>query len=170
MDSIASDATEGRLTGSVGYRRAAEYAVSIFREAGLNSGYTNEKGEKSFFQPVPFIRKNYVSTSVTVRKNGKESENNQIASPGFLGYGISEPEMGWDDFAGLDLKGKWVILLDGLPSKNSNLAFPDSLRKKYSDRKTRNSLRTKMLIENKVAGLIILPYEKEIENWEHVVR
>ena len=45
MDSIASDATEGRFTGSPGYKKAAQYAADIFREAGLNPGYTNEKGE-----------------------------------------------------------------------------------------------------------------------------
>ena len=188
MDAIASDATEGRLTGSSGYIKAADYAVSIFREAGLKPGFTNKKGEKSFFQPVPFIRSYYKSSSLTILKNGtnktfehstnnfvilktgKGTENHPITSPAFLGYGISEPEKGWDDFAGLDLKGKWVILLDGLPSKNSNPTFPDHLRKKYSDRKTRNSLRTKMLIEHKVAGLIILPYKNVIDNWEHVIR
>lgn len=188
MDAIASDATEGRLTGSVGYRKAADYAVTVFQEAGLKPGWINEKGEKSFLQPVPFIRDNYKSTSLTIRKNGKNntfdhstndfvilnigkgSENNQITSPAFIGYGISEPEKGWDDYADLDLKGKWVILLDELPPKNSNPKFPDSLRKKYSDRKTRNSLRTKILIEHKVAGLIIIPYKAKIDNWEHVIR
>ena len=129
MNFIASDATEGRLTGSVGYRKAADYAVTVFQEAGLKPGWINEKGEKSFFQPVPFIRDNYKSTSLTIRKNGedntfdhstndfvilkigKASENNQMTSPAFIGYGIHEPEKGWDDYADLDLKGKWVILL-----------------------------------------------------------
>ena len=188
MDSIASDATEGRFTGTTGYKMAAQYAVNVFRNAGLNPGYTNEKGEKSYFQPVPFIRKNYASTSITVRKNGKDKKFNlsdghfivynngiqdkniQMTSPAFIGYGISEPGKGWDDYADLDLKGKWVILLDGIPPEKSNLAFPDSLRKKYSDWKTRDSLRNKALIEHKVAGLIILPYKDEIDNWEQVVR
>ncbi len=188
MHSIASDATEGRLSGTYGYKKAADYAINIFREAGLKPGWINEKGEKSFLQPVPFIRKHYKSTSLTIRKNGenntfehstndfvilnigKGSENNQITSPAFIGYGISEPGKGWDDCADLDLKGKWVILLDGIPPVDSNPKFPDCLRKKYTDWKTRDSLRTKMLIEHKVAGLIILPLKDEIENWEHVIR
>jgi hypothetical protein len=70
MDSIASDATEGRFTGSPGYKKAAQYAADIFREAGLNPGNTNEKGERSYFQPVPFVRSNYAQTSITLRKNG----------------------------------------------------------------------------------------------------
>ena len=188
MDAIASDATEGRLTGSAGYRKAADYAVTVFQEAGLKPGWINEKGEKSFFQPVPFIRDNYKSTSLTIRKNeknntfdhstndfvilniGKGSENNQIRPPAFIGYGISEAEKGWDDYTDLDLKGKWVILLDGLPPENSNPAFPNSLREKYADRKTRDSIRNKVLIEHKIAGLIMLPNKNKIDNWEHVIR
>jgi len=188
MDAIASDATEGRLTGSAGYKKAAEYAVTVFQEAGLKPGWINEKGEKSFFQPVPLIKDNYKSTSLTIRKSGenytfnhstndfvilnigKGIENNRISSPAFIGYGISEPDKGWDDYADLDLKGRWVILFDGLPPENSSPAFPDSLRKKYSDRITRNSLRTKMLIENKVAGLLIIPSKSRIDNWQQVIR
>ena len=69
MDAIASDATQGRLTGTRGYKKAADYAANIFREAGLNPGYTNKNGKKSYLQPVPFIRKNYTSTSLIIRKN-----------------------------------------------------------------------------------------------------
>ncbi|MGZ2368432.1 M28 family peptidase [Ancylomarina sp. YFZ004] len=188
MDAIASDATEGRLTGSAGYRKAADYAVTVFQEAGLKPGWINEKGEKSFLQPVPFLRNYYKSTSLTIRKNGKNntfdhstndfvilnigkgSENNQITPLAFIGYGISEPEKGWDDYADMDIKGRWVILLDGLPPENSNPAFPDNLRKKYADWKTRDSLRNKVLIEHKIAGLIIIPNKDKIDNWEHVIR
>jgi len=184
MDSIASDATEGRFTGSPGYRKAAGYAADVFRNAGLEPGYTDENGKKSYFQPVPFVRKNYTSTSLTIRKNGKDKifdhsdgyfvvfntgmQNKRIrmVSPAFIGYGINEPEKGWDDFAGLNVKGKWVIVIDELPPADIYPSFPDSLRKKYADWKTRVSLRHKALVKHQVAGLIILPYKKEIDNWE----
>ncbi len=52
MDSIASDATEGRYSGSAGYMMAANYAVNIFHQAGLKPLCINEKGEKSYFQTV----------------------------------------------------------------------------------------------------------------------
>jgi hypothetical protein len=186
MDSIASDATEGRFTGSPGYRQAAEYAVSIFSKAGLKPGWTNEKGEKSFFQPVPFIRNNYgTTTSLTMGKNGERKtfvhstsnfvilnpgiqyENIPMASPVFIGYGINEPELGWDDYAGVDVKGKWVIILNGIPlADTNNPTFPDSLRKLYSDAKTCESHKYNALIEHKAAGLIVLPDKYAIENWE----
>ena len=184
MDSIASDATEGRFTASPGYRKAAQYVANVFREAGLNPGYTNEKGEKSYFQPVPFIRNNYgLATSLTMRKNGKNKtfdhsasnfvilnpgiqyKNIPMASPVFIGYGIHEPEYGWDDYAGVDVKGKWVIVLNGIPPADANNpAFPDSLRK-YAD----DSLKYNAVIKHKVAGVIVLPNKYAIENWESTV-
>ncbi len=184
MDSIAFDVTEGRFTGSPGYRKAAKYAANVFRNAGLEPGYTDENGEKSFYQPVPFVRKDYSSTSLRIRKNGKnkifrhsdgyfvvfntgiQHKNSRMASPAFIGYGINEPEKGWDDYAGLDVKGKWVIVIDGVPPADKFPAFPDSLRKQYTNWKTRDSLRYEALMKNKAAGLIILPYKKEIDNWE----
>ncbi|GAI83883.1 unnamed protein product, partial [marine sediment metagenome] len=112
-----------------------------------------EKAEKSYFQPVPFIRNNFgTNTSLIMRKNGKDKtfdhsagnfvilnpgtqyKNIPIASPVFIGYGIHEPEFGWNDYAGLDVKGKWVIVLNGIPSADAiNPSFPDSLRKQYAD-------------------------------------
>jgi hypothetical protein len=131
----------GPFTGAPGYKKAADYTADVFRKAGLNPGYTNEKGEKSFFQPVPFIRNDYASSSITIRKNGMKStfmhsagnfvilnrglkyENIPIASPMFIGYGIIEPEKVWDDYAGLDVEGKWAIIQNGIPPAGSDPFF-----------------------------------------------
>ncbi|UCH14166.1 MAG: M28 family peptidase, partial [Bacteroidales bacterium] len=188
MDSIASDATEGRFTGSHGYRKAAQYAADLFREAGLNSGFTNEKCEKSWFQPVPFIRNNYSSASITMRKNGKkrtyahsagnfvilnhgiQKKNVKMASPAFVGYGINEPDHGWDDYAGVNVKGRWVILLNGIPPADANnQTFSDSLRELYSDWKTHDSLKLAALTRHEAAGLIVMPDKYATENWERTV-
>lgn len=56
MYGIASDATEGRFTGSPGYLKAANYVARQLRASGL----------KTTFQPVPFIRDNYDASSLTV--------------------------------------------------------------------------------------------------------
>ena len=184
MNSIASDATEGRFTGTAGYRMAAQYASDVFQQAGLEPGYTNEKGEKSYFQPVPFILYNDdPATSLTIWKNGKsktfnhsdndfiilnpglQNKDTPIASPAFIGYGIYEPELGWDDYAGLDVNGKWVIVLKGAPSADeANPELLNSLRK-YKD----DSLKYDALVKHKVAGVIVLPDKKAIQNWENAV-
>ena len=44
MNFVASDATKGRFTGTSGYKKAADYAVDIFKKAGLQPVWTNEKG------------------------------------------------------------------------------------------------------------------------------
>lgn len=188
MDSIASDATEGRFTASPGYKKAADYAVSIFRKAGLKPGWINEKGEKSYFQPVPFIRNNYAGTSISIRKGGTDktfahSAGNfvilslaihgkeiAVAPPVFVGYGISEPAYGWDDYKGMDVKSRWVILLNGLPSAAAgDPAFPESLYGQYGNWRTRDSLKLNALITHKAAGVIVLSDKYATENWEYAV-
>lgn len=187
MDSIASDVTEGRFTGSEGYKKAALYSAKVFRKAGLNPGFANEKGKRSYFQPVPFIRKNYNASFITIRKNGTDNiymhsasnfvvlnrglqyENIPVASPVFIGYGINEPETGWDDYAGIDVTGKWVIIQNGMPPTNADPAFPECLRKQYGNWKVHDSLKLLGLIRHKAAGLIVLPDKHAINNWENSV-
>ena len=68
------------------------------------------------------------------------------------------------------VKGKWVILLNGIPPADENYpAFPDSLRKLYSDWKTHDSLKLAALTRHKAAGLIVLPDKYATENWERTV-
>lgn len=185
MDSIASDVTEGRFTGSAGFERAAKYAGRVFREAGLEPGITNEMNEKSFFQSVPFIWADYDASSISICKDGEErsfthssnhflilnhgiqNDSASMNSPVFIGYGFNEPELGWDDFSGLDVKNKWVIVLNGIPPANStNLAFPDTLRKLCSDWHIHDSLKLAALTRHRAAGLIVLPDAFATNNWE----
>ena len=138
MVALASPATEGRLTGSPGYRKAADYTVELFRRYGLKPGWRIAGEEASFLQPVPFIRCEYGAGNSLFIEEGGISEilqvggnnfepfypgqgNEQILpdNPVFIGYGIHEPELGWDDFAGNNIEGKVVILMIGLPAFSS---------------------------------------------------
>lgn len=186
MNFIASDKTEGRFTGSAGYEKAAGYAVKVFQNAGLNPGWGSRTGKKSYLQPVPFIRNNYgKATSITLRKEGKNKtfdhsnrnfvflhpgvqyKKSPMAPPVFIGYGIDEPTQGWDDYAGLNVKGKWVIMQSGIPAQNSaNRTFFDYFRQQYSNPDTCDSLKYEALIKHGVAGILILPDESATDNWE----
>lgn len=186
MNFIASDATNGRFTGSSGYKKAADYAIDIFKKAGLKPGWTNEKGEKTFLQPVPFIRYTYdTSTFITIKKDSKNKtfapsasnfviinpgyqyKKTPIESPVFIGYGIHEPEKGWDDYADMDVKEKWVVLQKGMPSVDANPEFSSDLRKEYTDYIVRDSLVYQALLKHQVAGVIELPSKYVTENWEY---
>jgi len=126
---LADDRMKGRETGSPEHREAAEYIARHFKEAGLKPGGTN-----GYFQAVPFRSRKIVegkSSLALVRGGaaspvvlGDEATFSMRIEPAphveaplvFAGYGLQVPESKHDDLAGLDLKGKVVLLLTGGPS------------------------------------------------------
>ena len=128
---IADDDTEGRLTGSPGYDRAAAYVVSRFKAEGLAPA-----GVNGYAQPVAFERQvidQAASTAGLVAGDGEATplrvgEDMLIAAGGaprpprvdapmvFVGYGLHLPNQGYDDFAGVDLRGRIAVVLGGGPA------------------------------------------------------
>lgn len=126
---LADDKLEGRDTGSKGFETAARYVAEHFREAGLQPA-----GTQGYFQPVEFAARQIDEThsSLELVREGKaerltlgnEAFFDLEANPGekveapmvFVGYGLSVPEMDYDDFAGLDLRGKIAVLVTGGPA------------------------------------------------------
>jgi Zn-dependent M28 family amino/carboxypeptidase len=124
--SLASDAFEGRAPGTPGEAKTIAYLTEQFRLLGLEPG--GENG--GWTQRVPLIRTQLekpgtVSVAMggrttplafpddvylsTVRAEGRTRiENAPIV---FVGYGVEAPERGWDDFKGVDLKGKVALFL-----------------------------------------------------------
>lgn len=125
---LASDDLQGRMTGSGGYQAAAGYVAEQFKKEGLTAA-----GTVGFFQPVKFrsleVDEGYSSVELeqgsktTPLTLGKEvilsaagDWVDQVdAQAVFVGYGISAPEVNYDDFAGLDLHGKIAVYLAGGP-------------------------------------------------------
>ena len=130
VEVLASDANEGRATGSQGYERAADYVVEQFRKVGLKPA-----GTDGYRQPISFVEQSILageSSAVLVGPAGEKSlsiSGDLILSGGggpvpehvdaplvFAGYGLHLPEAGHDDFAGLDLKGKIAVVISGGPA------------------------------------------------------
>lgn len=130
MGFLADDELEGREADARGYRIAAKYVAAQFEQLGLEP----MGADGSYFQPVPMIAYRPTSQApiTLVDKNGKAIDlrfgkdflPEAVAYLGkrafdaplvFAGYGIVAPEWKRDDFAGLDLKGKIVVLLSGAP-------------------------------------------------------
>jgi Zn-dependent M28 family amino/carboxypeptidase len=125
---LASDEFEGRAPGTRGEELTVSYLVDQFRKAGLKPG--NPDG--SFLQNVPLM--GVTSTpEVTILAGGKKLD---LAMPldciattlrfepevrvadselVFVGYGAVAPEYGWDDFKGVDVRGKTLVMLVGDP-------------------------------------------------------
>jgi hypothetical protein len=126
---LADDRLEGRDTGSRGHEIAATYVASQFMALGLKPG--GEEG--GWFQWVPFRSATLSGTpTITVTgpagtqslENGKDAivggslseEKQDVAAPVvFAGYGVDAPKLGIDDYKGLDVRGKIVAVLAGIP-------------------------------------------------------
>ena len=129
IEYLASDALEGRNTGSEGHLKAAEYVASQFQQAGLKPA--GEDG--SFIQRVHFLTKQLDEgqSSLALRTGGGaqsfrlgedaiistrvDPASTVDAALVFVGYGLRIPEIKYDDFAGLDTKGKIAVYLAGAP-------------------------------------------------------
>ena len=123
---LASDEFQGRSMGTVGEEKTVAYLTEQFRAAGLEPG--GENG--GWTQTVPMIRTK-LQTPMKLSFGRAESstalrfpddiylstvravDRARIASAPmvFVGYGVNAPERGWDDFKGVDLKGKVAVFL-----------------------------------------------------------
>lgn len=131
---LSSDAFEGRAPGTPGEEKTLTYLVEQFGKAGLKPG---NKG--SWFQNVPLAEITAKNISPLTFSGGKQplsfaygsdfvAGTYRIApridikdSPVvFVGYGINAPEKNWNDYAGVDVKGKTVIILVNDPDYQAN--------------------------------------------------
>jgi Zn-dependent M28 family amino/carboxypeptidase len=128
MRVLASDRFAGRGPGTRGEDSTVAYLSEQFRRMGLRPG--NPDG--TFVQEVPLVgTTSRVTASVTVRGERRELRTpDDIAAWSvrpdsvvrvdaselvFVGYGVVAPEHGWDDYKGVDLRGKTVVMLVGDP-------------------------------------------------------
>ena len=130
VEFLASDSLEGRDTGSKGYAIAAEYVASQFRAIGLEP--VGEKG--SWFLAVPFRRASFdkpptltltVAGKAIALEQGKDaalrpSVTDKVRRHNvgfvFVGYGLKDARYRFDDYRGLDLRGKIAVALEGTPT------------------------------------------------------
>ncbi|MEY2919770.1 MAG: hypothetical protein RL261_1075 [Pseudomonadota bacterium] len=126
IEVLSSDAFEGRAPGTEGEKKTLAYIEQQFRAAGLQPGIGN-----SFLQPVPVVEI-MPHADATMQVAGSSGQSLALKSPDdvvvwtrrpvpsssianaevvYAGYGIVAPEYGWDDYAGLDVRGKLVLAL-----------------------------------------------------------
>ncbi len=128
---LASDAYEGRGPATAGEEKTIAYLSEQFAEAGLQPGGDLANGKRGWTQAVPLRRADIVGTpTIAVQNAGKPqtlTQGKQIAIRAaldgsskveianaplvFVGYGVKAPERNWDDFKGVDLKGKIAVVL-----------------------------------------------------------
>ena len=129
---LSSDDFEGRGPGTAGETKAVGYIVQQMKAIGLTpAGELQKDGKRAWTQNVP-LAKFQIDGPVTasISKDGKETplaQGDQIAIRAamtnvdavairnapivFAGYGVKAPERNWDDFKGLDVRGKILVVL-----------------------------------------------------------
>ena len=144
MTVLADDALEGRAPGTAGYEGALRYVETTVKAMGLapagegggyrqrvplrNSIVVEDKSSLSLHTksgPKPLVyAKDYLLGADALR----EAVNIDDAAVVFVGYGVSAPGRGYDDYGnGVDVKGKVVAYLSGAPA-----ALPSTERAYYS--------------------------------------
>jgi len=121
---LASDEFEGRGPGSRGEERATRWIAGQMEQAGLSPGGPGG----SWFQTVPMVGIRSTVVAGASVAGGREAwnlpqdlvawapaaqEHVSVTNSGlvFVGYGVVAPEYGWDDFKGIDVRGKTVVML-----------------------------------------------------------
>ncbi len=149
MTYLADDSLEGREAGTPGYDLAAEYVAAEFGKLGLMPA--GENG--TYFQEITFRRAvrsaegrafevkdaagnvlPFADGENVVVYNSLRAPEARVEGPAvFVGFGIVAPDLGRDDFAGLDLTGKVAVTLAGTPKgiQSEERAF-------YGSRKNKN--------------------------------
>lgn len=127
IKTLSSDEYEGRGPATRAETKTIEYIAAQFKAAGLKPA--GDKG--SWFQDVPLLRSDIVGTprlamaiggankpltqgneiAVRAASTGQTSVQLNAAPLVFVGYGVKAPERNWDDFKGVDLKGKIMVVL-----------------------------------------------------------
>lgn len=178
MEFLASDDLEGREAGTPGFDLAADYVAAEFSEIGLKPA--GDAG--SYMQTITFLRSvrapegrlmevtnTATGAPVPFTENVDYAMGNSLSAPStdvtgeavFVGFGIVAPDLGRDDYAGVDLNGKIAVMLSGTPKgiQSEERAF-------YGSRKFVNAS------EHGAIGIVTLetPTSRGVYPFERLIR
>jgi Zn-dependent M28 family amino/carboxypeptidase len=169
MRFLADDLLEGRGTATRGHEIAAKFMAAQFEQMGLDPAGDNG----TYFQSVPFRsgRPDEAKTTLTFVRGGKERKlvyrrdfitsvdpgraDSSVEAPlVFVGDGVTAPEQGYDDYKGIDAKGKIVAVAYNAPH------FESSLKAHY----TATEVKEAIAVAHGAVGMIVIsdPILKDI--------
>jgi hypothetical protein len=127
VKALSAPDMEGRASGTPGGERAARYVAGAFRQAGLTPGGDAGTYLQTFQVPtgIRLGTTNALTIAAPARRAlalGRDFSPLAVSEDGaatalvvFAGYGITAPDLQYDDYAGLDVRGKIVLVLTGAP-------------------------------------------------------
>ena len=129
LNFLADDLLKGRMTGTPEYDISARYVAAQFQQIGLEPA-----GDDGFLQSVPYASALLAEDGIRLSVIGPQGERELawkdefvsgadpvrrqvgVRAPAvFVGYGVHAPELGYDDFADVDVRGKLVVAFSGAP-------------------------------------------------------
>jgi len=177
MRFLSDDALEGRGTGTRGYDIAAKFMATQFESLGLQPAGDNG----SYFQSVPLrsAKADETKTTLVLSRSGKDetltfrkdyiSRGNPVlpetsveAPVVFVGEGVTAPAQNYDDYQGIDVKGKIVAIIFGAPN------FESSLKAHYSS----GEVKLRNAVAHGAVGVIFLddPVLERLYSFKEQVR
>ncbi len=176
---VASDSLEGRMSLQAGDNAALQWVASEFAKAGLAPA-----ADGSYLQPVPLIefRADRSQSYIALKRHGATQQwkfpqaygtfprdADVTASVVFAGFGITAPELNYDDYQGLHPQGKIVLIFDHEPQENDPTSiFNGTGNTRYA------TTRVKVMNAQKhgAVGVLIVaePNRKHPSNQERVAR
>ena len=175
LEILAADEMEGRETGQPGQKKAAQYIANTFEQAGLAAGV----GDSTYFQTFPIVETSWDEPYIAVSNQEytlfedfftfpKYADTTAVSFDQitFAGYGISAER--YDDYEGVNVKGKAVMILAGEPMRSDSTYYLS--RTKEPSRFTTNllaGLQTKVETAQAQGARVVLMVD---ENFEQNVR
>ena len=177
MRFLSDSLLQGRAPGTQGYDVAARYVATEMESMGLQPAGVNG----TWYQPVP-LRSGILDpakSSLVLIRNGQQEKlvegkdfamHNDVVrahstvegSVVFVGFGVTAPEQNYDDFAGIDVRGKIIAVLYGAPPR-----FSSTVRAYYSD----DVVKSNNAVAHGAIGVLDIMQPEELKRypWEWVV-
>lgn len=170
---LADDSLEGRGTGTRGFNLAARYVADCFTRLGLKPA-----GTRGYLQTVPLRRARTTGGSLIIQgPEGKRelvAERDYILFPDmlrrevevaaplvFVGFGVTAPERGHDDYRAVDARGKIVVFVSGAPA-----SFPPTERAHHATAR----MKIGNAVHHGAVGVLVMRNRSQSMAWESIVR
>lgn len=155
---LTSEKYNGRYSGTAEYLKAAQWVADNLKAWGLKP-YGDGGSYFQYFDAPYCVIKNPGVLSMQIPQKGTPATTKAYAFPKdfypgnnsdagtvsgeavYVGYGITAPELGYDDYKGLDIKGKIVVLDSGLPYNKEDATFPKWVPYSYHQYKQTNAFK-----------------------------
>lgn len=181
LNILGSDSLQGRGTGSLGEKKAAQYLAKKFEEFGLQPVSSNG----SYYQYIPLhgsyplqktdLKIHFANQDISLSLNddyvlytsGEQTFLSSKYPLVFVGYGITAPEYDYNDYQNMDMQGKVAVFLEGEPYSDNDSYFEGEKNTIYSYPESKQ----RIALSRGAVGSILIPFKYKLSKnkWSKTV-